>query len=137
MTPPTNLRSFHPTGSVEPTLDTPMMTFPATQSEAMALRTIPPRLKPAQQSRAKRIDTAGGANKAHYQSAAHDAWAKAVKDRDGHRCVKCGAAGPRLTADHIIEVKDGGAKLDVANGQTICLPCSNTKTAQARRERQR
>jgi 5-methylcytosine-specific restriction protein A len=101
----------------------------------MALRTLPPRLKPAQQARVKPADTAGGAAKSHYQSAAHASWARAVKTRDGYRCVMCGATGPRLIADHIVEIKDGGAALDITNGETLCLSCHNKKTADSRRAR--
>ncbi|MBU6525936.1 HNH endonuclease [Methylocystis sp. MJC1] len=79
----------------------------------------------------------GGANAAHYQSAAHKAWAAEVKQRDGHRCVECGAHGHgvRLIADHVVEIEDGGARLDPNNGQTLCAPCSNRKTAKAKAAR--
>jgi 5-methylcytosine-specific restriction protein A len=43
----------------------------------------------------------------------------------------------RLIADHVIEIDDGGAPLDVNNGMTLCLSCHNRKTAAARIERMR
>ncbi|MBS4018757.1 MAG: HNH endonuclease [Dechloromonas sp.] len=40
-----------------------------------------------------------------------------------------------MIADHKIELEDGGAALDPDNGETLCVPCSNVKTARARRAR--
>jgi 5-methylcytosine-specific restriction protein A len=100
----------------------------------MALRTLPSRLKPATQARASFRKTEGGKNAAHYQTEEHRKWRLAVLKRDGFACVKCGATGRgvRLIADHIVEIEDGGALLDPANGQTLCLACSNRKTAASR-----
>ena len=97
----------------------------------MALKTLPNRLK-ALTPRIRCLPTDGGVNASFYQSTEFADWRKSVKGRDGWRCVKCGSRGPRLTADHIIEIEDGGARLDVANGQTLCPTCSNKKTGQAR-----
>jgi hypothetical protein len=47
----------------------------------------------------------------------------------------CGAVGVRLCADHIVELKDGGAALDVANGQCLCVPCNTRKGIAARAKR--
>lgn len=104
----------------------------------MALKQLPPRLPAAPRTRAPFLDSAGGKNRDHYQSDEHRAWRYAVLRRDRFRCVKCGDHGPgvRLIADHIVEIEDGGPKLDVSNGQTLCASCSNQKTAHARRERQ-
>jgi 5-methylcytosine-specific restriction protein A len=62
-----------------------------------------------------------------------------VKRRDGFACQKCAACGEgvRLVADHIIEINDGGAPLDVNNGMTLCVACHNRKTAAARANRMR
>jgi len=54
----------------------------------------------------------------------------------GHRCTKTQPIH-RMFADHVIEVKDGGAPFDVANGQCLCGPHHLMKTARSRRERVR
>src|SRR5512137_343234 len=93
------------------------------------IASIRPRLAP--------LDKAGGGYKGVYQTAAHQAWRKAVLKRDGYACVKCGAQGEgvKLYADHIRELHDGGAATDVANGQTLCAPCHARKTKQAKTRR--
>ena len=78
--------------------------------------------------------TDGGRNASYYQAAEHKAWAAAVKQRDGWRCVRCGGR-KRLTADHVVEIEDGGAPLDLLNGQTLCQACHNAKTAAGRHSR--
>jgi len=102
----------------------------------MALRTLRWRIRtPA--PRIKTPDTAGGQNARHYQSSQHQRWAFEVKRRDRFVCRKCGARDARLIADHIIEIVDGGAPLDVSNGMTLCIACHNRKTAAARADRVR
>lgn len=76
-------------------------------------------------------------------TAEHRAWRNAVVDRAGHRCewfvhgVRCDRAAPahRLFADHIVERKDGGAALDVANGQCLCASHHGLKTFRERSKR--
>jgi 5-methylcytosine-specific restriction enzyme A len=72
-----------------------------------------------------------------YTSAAWRALVRALKAERGNYCVRCGAGGRgvRIIADHINEVKDGGAELDPANVQMLCMACHGKKTAQARRAR--
>lgn len=69
----------------------------------------------------------------------HEAWRKAVLDRDGWRCRGCGVqggrGGVRLFADHIVERQDGGSLSDVNNGQALCGSCHTKKTAAARARR--
>lgn len=59
--------------------------------------------------------------------------ASSVKAERGYACEECGRdmrAAPRaLHADHVIEVKDGGAALDRNNIMLRCQPCHNRKTA--------
>lgn len=72
----------------------------------------------------------------HYGTADHRAWASAVVRRAGGACQACGRDHTRLFADHIIELRDGGPPLDLANGQALCGACHSTKTAKAKRERE-
>lgn len=58
---------------------------------------------------------------------------EAIDDR-GHRCWKA-APRARMFADHIVEVRDGGARFDVANGQCLCGAHHTAKTAQERAKR--
>ncbi|KXV36273.1 HNH endonuclease [Gluconobacter japonicus] len=53
----------------------------------------------------------------------------------GRVCERCGRTGCRIFGDHIIELKDGGAKLDPLNVQLLCGSCHTAKTAQARARR--
>jgi 5-methylcytosine-specific restriction endonuclease McrA len=60
--------------------------------------------------------------------------------REAHYCCEaCGAdyshRKRKLIGDHIIEIKDGGAKLDRTNIQCLCIDCHNKKTAKVRAER--
>ncbi|HYF88987.1 HNH endonuclease signature motif containing protein [Azospirillum sp.] len=61
----------------------------------------------------------------------------------GRRCERCGktheddGAPVRLIGDHKRERKDGGAELDPANVELMCLACHNAKTAQVRARRLR
>ena len=72
-----------------------------------------------------------------YSTPEFKAWRDAVIRRAGNRCEspRCGRAGVRLFADHIHEVKDGGAKFDLANGMALCGACHSLKTARVRAER--
>jgi hypothetical protein len=50
-------------------------------------------------------------------------WVKAVKDRDGWKCVECGATD-RLHAHHIKRWCDyPDLRYDMDNGKTLCHPC--------------
>lgn len=73
----------------------------------------------------------------HYGSAEHRTWVQAVLRRARYECEKCGRSGKdnRLFADHIVEIVDGGAKYDVANGQALCGSCHTKKTAKERMKR--
>jgi hypothetical protein len=73
----------------------------------------------------------------HYLTPEHRAWRAAVIRRAGGLCQapRCGRAGVRLFADHIRELQDGGAPLDVANGQALCGRCHAFKTVRERARR--
>lgn len=50
-------------------------------------------------------------------------WIAAVKDRDEHKCVECGATG-RLHAHHVKPWKTHPElRHDVSNGAALCPPC--------------
>ena len=72
---------------------------------------------------------------AHYQTPEHRAWRMHVLKRAGFKCENCGIAYRTLYADHIHEIKDGGALLDPANGQCLCHNCHCAKTIRARNAR--
>jgi 5-methylcytosine-specific restriction protein A len=74
----------------------------------------------------------------HYRSAEHRIWSAEVIRRSGGTCqgAACGRSNVRLFADHIVELKDGGAPFALSNGQALCGSCHSRKTAQERRQRQ-
>jgi biotin operon repressor len=62
---------------------------------------------------------------------------KGVIERDGHRCVQCGAipgSGVWLEVDHIDEKADGGSD-EPENLQTLCNRCHQRKTSRYQRSR--
>lgn len=72
-----------------------------------------------------------------YGTPEHKAWRKAVIARAGGKCQGPGPhKGWMLYADHVVEIKDGGDPLDVANGQALCAACHTRKTASERAKRQ-
>jgi len=75
-----------------------------------------------------------------YHSAEYAKWRAEVIQRAGGMCQDpaCTAQhfpGQRLFADHIVELKDGGAPFDVSNGMARCGSSHTRKTAAARAER--
>lgn len=50
-------------------------------------------------------------------------------------CLKHNALTPAKIADHKTEINDGGEKLDLDNLRSLCIPCHNTKTSKAKKER--
>ena len=69
-----------------------------------------------------------------YTSPAWRAVRAEVLKRDSYLCA-CGRGETRMFVDHIIERKDGGADLDMANLVTCCGSCHTTKTLAERRKR--
>jgi 5-methylcytosine-specific restriction enzyme A len=72
------------------------------------------------------------------------AWRAQVLARAGYQCEaidqhghRCSNARPehRLIADHIKEIRDGGAVLDLSNGQCLCKSHHERKTFAARAKR--
>src|SRR6266436_1869241 len=64
--------------------------------------------------------------------------ARVIRAR-GRRCENpmCAREGvlTRIFADHIVEIKDGGALLDESNIELLCGSCHTTKTLLVRMER--
>lgn len=105
------------------------------------MRTLASRLMPAELRRVKPPEKTADP---HYFSPEHRAWREQVVARAGGRCewrlegaLRCGRAERRMFADHIVELKDGGAPFDPANGQCLCGRHHSLKTARVRAERHR
>lgn len=52
------------------------------------------------------------------------------------RCLGQGITREAKVVDHIIEIDDGGGKLDLGNMQSLCVRCHARKTADERRKRE-
>jgi 5-methylcytosine-specific restriction protein A len=78
-----------------------------------------------------------------YLSSAYRQWREIVIQRAGRRCEwvdggqRCAKAEPqwKLIADHIAELKDGGAPFDPMNGMALCWSHHTSKTNLARTQR--
>lgn len=51
-------------------------------------------------------------------------------------CLREGRVEPAKIVDHIVEIKDGGARYDTDNLQALCDACHNKKTSAARKSRE-
>lgn len=60
----------------------------------------------------------------------YKAWRDAVLERASWFCEIRGerCTGTATQADHIRNVREGGARFDVSNGQAACAPCHKAKT---------
>lgn len=101
------------------------------------LRTVGPRIAVVDTSTArpppKTVDP-------FYHSPEYLEWRAIVIDRANGRCQDPLCKAPHRTgivlfADHIKELKDGGAKYDPANGLARCGSCHTRKTNEARAAR--
>jgi len=68
-----------------------------------------------------------------YTSVGWRVFSARLKAQRGWKCQQCGFDGTDqrrlIHADHVIEIKDGGAAFDAANILIRCQPCHNAKTA--------
>ena len=106
----------------------------------MSIKTIAPRIAAMAHSRVKpapkRADPL-------YSTPEYLAWREQVIVRAGRRCEaidngqRCTKAEPynRMFADHIVEVRDDGARFDIANGQCLCGAHHTLKTVAERAKR--
>ena len=72
-----------------------------------------------------------------YQSTAWRA-VRAAYLREHPTCVRCARRGRVVAAvvvDHVVPLKDGGARFDWANLQGLCIACHNAKTARETAQR--
>jgi 5-methylcytosine-specific restriction endonuclease McrA len=53
----------------------------------------------------------------------------------GRKCEDCSALGCRIYADHVVELRDGGAALDERNIRLRCAKCHGAKTELERKKR--
>ena len=75
-----------------------------------------------------------------YQTAEYKEWREEVISRaQGYcqdpQCERPNRKPRRLFADHIVEIQDGGARFDPANGMARCGGCHTRKTARERAKR--
>lgn len=102
------------------------------------LRNLPPTL-PTLDTRTARIEPKRA--DPFYLSSEWRALVASIIAERGRRCEQCGKSagqdgGPlRLVADHVIEIKDGGAPLDPGNIRLLDYQCHAVKTQRARAER--
>jgi len=66
-----------------------------------------------------------------YQSGEWRALVRRLKQERGAWCERCGS-NRGLIADHVVEIKDGGAPLDGANVELLCATHHGEKTQRAR-----
>ncbi len=95
------------------------------------MRSAPMRLR-AKDNR--RITAAQTSTDQHYNTPEHRTWRARVINRAHGVCQRCKQPVPhghRLFADHIIELRDGGAPHDPNNGQALCYRCHSVKTLEA------
>ena len=104
------------------------------------LRTLTPLVRTANTNTTKlpprRIDPV-------YSTPEFQRWRALVVERAGYRCeaidhgFRCTKAKPdhRVYADHIIELRDGGAPFDLNNGRCLCASHHELKTMAVRTKR--
>ncbi len=62
----------------------------------------------------------------------HQAWSRAVRQRDNFTCRDCGKSQVRLHAHHLVDLKEclnDVLAFDVNNGITLCVPCHGKRHA--------
>lgn len=97
------------------------------------LRTIRPRLQAVEP---RRVAPPPKVADSFYTSPEWRALRASIVKQRGWRCQKCGRTHGQIYADHIEELKDGGAPLDPANVQLLCHPCHQSKSAAEKKRRE-
>lgn len=101
------------------------------------LPTLQPRIKVLD---ARRVRPEPKRAESIYSTPEYRQWRAIVIARANGRCQDPACRTPhrlpsRLFADHIVELRDGGAPFDPANGLARCGACHTRKTADARAKR--
>jgi len=80
--------------------------------------------------RQERVEALGSAHSRGYDST-HRKWRELVLHRDPLCRIArlCDGTARSTEADHIVPIRAGGARFDLANGQGCCKPCHASKTA--------
>ncbi len=95
------------------------------------LKTLPPRIKTLEQ----RITPIEKVWHEFYDSPEWIQLVRRLIRERGRRCEKCGGFNIIVSGDHIVEILDGGEKLDESNVQLLCGQCHTKKTLGNRRMR--
>lgn len=103
----------------------------------MGVRTMRPRVKTVD---TRRVHVAPKVADPIYSTPEYIEWRDIVVERahgycQDPRCKYPHRKPSRLFADHVIELRDGGAKFDPANGLARCGSCHTRKTAEMRAAR--
>jgi len=96
----------------------------------MKLRRAPPRMA----TLGRRIALAPKMADPFYLSREWRALTEAVKRERCYLCEGCGrqgGPGERMVCDHVVEIADGGERLDRSNLRVLCAACHARKTADA------
>jgi formate-dependent nitrite reductase cytochrome c552 subunit len=103
------------------------------------MKAAPPRLTARDSRRIKPADGDRHSKRAApiYATPEYRAWRAEVIRRSGGRCQDKNhdpqrSRSGKLYADHVKELRDGGAPFDVRNGLARCASCHERKTIEAR-----
>jgi hypothetical protein len=109
-------------------------TLPPHWNNPLPLRCAPPFLRAADVTAARLPPKVADP---FYATPEYREWREAVIGRALGVCETpgCGRRERRMFADHVAEVRDGGAKYDVGNGACLCGSCHTRKTASVRAAR--
>jgi 5-methylcytosine-specific restriction protein A len=107
-----------------------------TEGDAMTIRTAPTRLRATD---TRRVKPPKKVPAPIYSTREYRQWRALVIGRAAGRCQDPNCVDPTRRglryADHVVELRDGGAPFDPANGMVRCASCHVRKTAAERAKR--